>query len=107
VVTDASVVAGHLREGRVAQALGAYPAKLLNRSVNLSIELMRDELNEAVGASVRSSGDAQLIMQWCASDMGASDTEGAAAIASLIGPGDPRFQLVRARMERVDRELQS
>ena len=107
VVTDASVVAGHLREGRVAQALGAYPAKLLNRSVNLSIELMRDELNEAVGASVRASGDAQLIMQWCASDMGASDSEGAAAMARLIGPGDPRFQLVRARMERVDRELQS
>lgn len=107
VVTDASVVADHLRDGRVAQALAAYPAKLLNRSVNLSIELMRDELNEAVGASVRSSGDAQLIMQWCASDMGASDTEGAAAMARLIGPGDPRFQLVRARMERVDRELQS
>ena len=107
VVTDASVVADHLRDGRVAQALAAYPAKLLNRSVNLSIELMRDELNEAVGASVRASGDAQLIMQWCASDMGASDTEGAAAMARLIGPGDPRFQLVRARMERVDRELQS
>lgn len=107
IVTDASVVAGHLRSGRVREALAAYPAKLLNRSTNLSIELMRDELNEAVGASVRSSGDAQLIMRWCASDMGASDTEAAAAMASLIGPGDPRFQLVRARMERVDRELQS
>ncbi|MFF1384547.1 GAF domain-containing protein [Arthrobacter sp. NPDC058288] len=107
VVTDISVVANHLRDGRVADALAAYPAKMLNRSANLSVELMRDELNEAVGASVRSSGDAQLIMRWCASDMGASDVEAAAAMASLIGPGDPRFQLVRARMERVDREMQS
>ncbi|MDV8149599.1 helix-turn-helix domain-containing protein [Arthrobacter sp. B10-11] len=107
VVTDVSVVADHLRNGRVAEALAAYPAKLLNRSTNLPVELMRDELNEAVGASVRSSGDAQLILRWCASDMGASDTEAAAAMAGLIGPGDPRFQLVRARMERVDRELQS
>ncbi|MBT2596108.1 helix-turn-helix domain-containing protein [Arthrobacter sp. ISL-72] len=107
VVTDASMVAGHLREGRVSEALAAYPAKLLNRSANLSVELMRDELNEAVGASVRSSKDAQLIMRWCASDMGASDTEAAAAMASLIGPSDPRYQLLRARMDRVDRELQS
>jgi hypothetical protein len=96
-----------LREGRIREALAAYPAKLLNRSANLSVELMRDELNEAVGSSVRSSGDAQLIMQWCTSDMGSSDTEAAAALGRLIGPGDPRFQLVRARMDRVDRELQS
>jgi hypothetical protein len=107
VVTDASVMAGHLREGRVTEALAAYPAKLLNRSVNLSIELMRDELNEAVGASVRSSGDASLMMQWCASDMGAADTAAAAAMASLSGPDDPRYQLVRARMERMDRELRA
>ncbi|CAN7241038.1 GAF domain-containing protein [Arthrobacter sp. LjRoot14] len=107
VVTDVSVVASHLRDGRVADALASYPAKLLNRSANLSVELMRDELNEAVGASVRSSGDAQLIMRWCASDMGASDVQAAAAMASLIGPGDPRFQVVRARMERVNRELLS
>jgi hypothetical protein len=107
VVTDADVVAGHLREGRIREALAAYPAKLLNRSANLSVELMRDELNEAVGSSVRSSGDAQLIMRWCTSDMGSSDTEAAAALGRLIGPGDPRFQLVRARMDRVDRELQS
>ncbi|MCY1217085.1 hypothetical protein D9M72_289850 [compost metagenome] len=107
VVTDVAVVADHLRGGRVADALAAYPAKLLNRSANLSVELMRDELNEAMGASVRSSGDAQLIMRWCASDMGASDVEAAAAMASLIGRGDPRFQVVRARMERVNRELLS
>lgn len=107
VVTDAAVVASHLRDGRVGDAVAAYPAKLLNRSANLSIELMRDELNEAVGASVRSSGDPRLMMLWCASDMGESDTAAAAAMASLTGSGDPRYQLVRARMDRVDRELRA
>ena len=39
-------MAGHLRDGRVAEAFAAYPAKLLNRSVNLAIGFMRDELNK-------------------------------------------------------------
>ena len=107
VVTDASVVAAHLRDGRVAEAFAAYPARLLTRSVNLAIGFMRDELNTAVGASVRSSGDARLMLQWCTSDMGSSDTATAAAAVALIGPDDPRCQLVSARMARVDRELRA
>jgi hypothetical protein len=106
IITDASLVAGHLREGRVEEAVAAYPAKLLNRSANLSIELMRDELNEAVGSCVRSSGDAGLIMRWCGSDLGAADTAAAVAMGRLIGPHDPRYQLARARADRLDRELQ-
>ncbi|MET3175644.1 UNVERIFIED_ORG: hypothetical protein ABIB52_003513 [Arthrobacter sp. UYCu721] len=69
--------------------------------------LMRDELNEAVAASVRSSGDADVISRWCASDMGSGDIAAASALARLTGPGDARFQLVRARMERIDRELRA
>jgi hypothetical protein len=107
VVTDASVVAAHLRDGRVAEAFTAYSAKLLTRSANLAVGFMRDELNAAVGASIRSSGDARLMLQWCTSDMGSSDTATAAAAAALIGPDDPRCQLVSARMERVDRELRA
>lgn len=107
LVTDAANVAGHLRDGRVRQALAAYPAKLLNRSTNLAIGFMRDELNEAVGASVRASGDAQLMLQWCTSDMGSWDTAAAATAVALLGPQDPRCQLVSARMERLDRELRA
>ena len=107
VVTDASIVAGHLRGGRVAEAFAAYPAKLLNRSSNLAVGLMRDELNEAVGASIRASGDAGLMLQWCTSDMGSSDTAAAATAVTLMGPRDPRCQLMSARMERVDRELRA
>lgn len=107
VVTDAATVAGHLREGRVAEALAAYRARLLNRSSNLAVGFMRDELNDAVGASVRSSGDARLMLQWCTSDMGSADTAAAASLAALLGPQDPRGQLVSARMERLDRELRA
>ncbi len=107
VVTDASVVEAHLRDGRVAEAFAAYPAQLLTRSFNLAIGFMREELNTAVGASVRSSGDAMLMLRWCTSDMGSSDTATAAAAAALIGPDDPRCQLVSARMARVDRELRA
>jgi hypothetical protein len=107
VVSDADVVAGYLRAGRLGEALAAYPARLLNRSTNLTVELMRDELNEAVAASVRSSGDLDVISRWCASDMGSGDIAAAAALTDLAGPGDARFHLMRARMERVDRELRA
>lgn len=107
VVTDASVVTGHLRNGLVEEALAAYPARLLPRSANFAIELMRDELNEAVGASVRASGDPQLIMRWCSSDMGAVDSAAAAAVKGLAGADDPRYQLLQARMARLDRELRA
>ncbi|MDI3242165.1 transcriptional regulator [Arthrobacter sp. AL08] len=107
VDSDAARVARHLRAGRVAAAFAAYPARFLNRSANLAIGFLRDELNEAVGASVRASGDARLMLQWCLSDMGSVDTAAAAAAAKLMGPDDPRGQLVNARMERIDRELRA
>lgn len=107
VVTDAAQVAGHLRDGRVAEAFAAYRAKFLNRSTNLAVGFMRDELNEAIGASVRASGDAGLMLQWCSSDMGSWDTATAATAATLLGPQDPRCQMVSARMERLDRELRA
>ena len=107
VVTDAALVAGHLRDGRVAEAFAAYRAKFLNRSTNLAVGFMRDELNDAVGASIRASRDAGLMLQWCTSDMGSWDAAAAATAATLLGPQDPRCQLVSARMERLDRELRA
>src|SRR5213595_1647086 len=75
VVTDAGLVAEHLRAGRVHDALAAYSGHVLNRSVTLAVELMRDELDQAVAASVRASGDAELINRWCSTDMGSDDSE--------------------------------
>jgi hypothetical protein len=38
-----------LREGRVAEALKAYTAPLLSRSGVLAVQLLRDQLDLAVG----------------------------------------------------------
>jgi hypothetical protein len=46
-----------LREGRVAEALEAYRAPLLSRSGALAVQLLRDQLDLAVGSAVRSGGD--------------------------------------------------
>jgi hypothetical protein len=105
VETDASRVVAHLQAGRVGEALASYPAKLLTRSVNFAIGLMRDELNEVVGASVRASGNSDLILQWCATDMGAVDSSAAAVAERAVDASDPRLQLLRVRMARMDREL--
>jgi len=100
-------VAAHLRAGRVAEALAAYPAKLLTRSVNFAIGIMRDELNETVGASVRTSGEAELMLRWCSTDMGAVDSFAAAAVEQVLGATDPRLQMLRVKMARMDRELRA
>ena len=107
VETDTSIVAAHLRAGRVAEALAAYPAKLLTRSVNFAIGIMRDELNETVGASVRTSGEAELMLRWCSTDMGAVDSFAAAAVEQVLGATDPRLQMLRVKMARMDRELRA
>lgn len=104
VLTDVSTVTGHLRAGRVAKALEVYRAPLLARSGNLAIELLRDELNAAVSASVRATGDQELMLRWCSTDMGAGDFDAWAAAGATAG-NDPRFGLLQARRDRRDREF--
>jgi hypothetical protein len=85
-----------LREGRVAEALDAYSAPLLSRSGVLAVQLLRDQLDLAVGSAVRSSGDAGLLTRWLSTDMGAADFEAVEALGRLVGPGDPRYLSFRA-----------
>ncbi len=107
VVTDIEQVTARLRDGKVAEALSAYTGTLLSRSTTLAIELMRDELNEAVSASVRASRNPDVALRWCSSDMGSADSAAATVVAGLLGSEDPRHQLIQARMNRLDRELQA
>ncbi|WP_431229565.1 GAF domain-containing protein [Paenarthrobacter nicotinovorans] len=106
VITDVSTVTEHLRKARIAEALQAYRAPLLARSGNLAIELLRDELNAAISASVRATGDQDLILQWGSSDMGADDFEALAAAQAAAG-NDPRLGMLQARMARRDREFRA
>ncbi|SEQ05212.1 hypothetical protein [Arthrobacter sp. OV608] len=89
--SDSGRVLGLLRKGQVAEALEAYTAPLLSRSGVLAVQLLRDQLDLAVGAAVRASGDAQLLVRWLSTDMGAADFEGVDALRRLVGRGDPRY----------------
>lgn len=56
--SDSGRVLRLLREGLVMEALEAYRAPLLSRSGALAVQLLRDQLDLALGSAVRSSGDA-------------------------------------------------
>jgi len=94
--SDAGQVLRLLRAGLVAEALEAYSAPLLSRSVALTVQLLRDQLDMAVGSAVRASGDASLLVRWLATDMGAADSLAVGALGRLVGRGDPRYLAFRA-----------
>jgi hypothetical protein len=71
--SDSGRVLRLLREGWVAKALEAYTAPLLSRSGALAVQLLRDQLDLAVGSAVRSRGDAGLLVRWLSTDMGTAD----------------------------------
>ncbi len=68
--SDSGRVLRLLREGQVADAQEAYTAPLLSRSGVLAVQLLRDQLDLAVGAAVRGSGNARLLVRWLSTDMG-------------------------------------
>ncbi|MET4589858.1 GAF domain-containing protein [Arthrobacter sp. 754] len=86
--SDAGRVLRLLREGRVAEALDAYGAPLLSRSGTMAVQLLRDRLDLALGAAVRSSGDAGLISRWLSTDMGSADSAAVEALGRLAGRPD-------------------
>nr|WP_217509432.1 GAF domain-containing protein [Pseudarthrobacter sp. C4D7] len=94
--SDSGNVLRLLRDGLVAEALDAYRAPLLNRSVALAVQLLRDQLDLAVGSAVRASGDASLLARWLATDMGAGDPLAVEALGRLVGRSDPRYLSFRA-----------
>lgn len=89
--SDAGRVLRLLRGGIVAEALEAYRAPLLSRSGTLAVQLLRDRLDLSLGAAVRSSFDAGLIIRWLSTDMGSTDVLAVEALGRLVGRGDPRY----------------
>ncbi|KRE78213.1 GAF domain-containing protein [Arthrobacter sp. Soil763] len=94
--SDSGRVLGQLREGRVADALDSYRAPLLSRSGVLAVQLLRDQLDLAVGSAVRASADPGLLMRWLSTDMGSADAAAAEVLGALLGRGDPRYLAFRA-----------
>jgi hypothetical protein len=94
--SDSGRVLRLLHEGQVADALEAYRAPLLSRSGALAVQLLRDQLDLAVGSAVRSRGDAGLLVRWLSTDMGTADVEAVEALGLLVGRGDARYLSFRA-----------
>lgn len=94
--SDSGRVLRLLRDGLVAEALEAYTAPLLSRSGALAVQLLRDQLDLAVGSAVRASGDAGLLVRWLSTDMGALDSQAVEALGRLVGRTDPRYLAFRA-----------
>lgn len=94
--SDSGRVLRLLREGRVSEALEVYRAPLLSRSGALALQLLRDQLDLALGSAVRSSGDAGLLIRWLNTDMGSSDSAAVQALGRLAGHGDARYLSFRA-----------
>ncbi|WP_455833591.1 GAF domain-containing protein [Pseudarthrobacter siccitolerans] len=94
--TDSGRVLRLLREGRVAEALEAYTAPLLSRSGVLAVQLLRDQLDVAVGSAMRASRDVGLLVRWLSTDMGAGDPRAVEAFGQLVGHADARYLAFRA-----------
>jgi hypothetical protein len=103
--TDSGRVLRLLRDGQVADALEAYRAPLLSRSGSLTIQLLRDQLDLAVGSAARSSGDAGLLVRWLSTDTGSADFDAVEALGRLVGRGDARYLAFRAGMSDTGRDL--
>jgi len=95
--SDAGHVLRLLREGRVTEALAQYRAPLLSRSGALAVQLLRDQLDMAVGSAVRASQDAGLVARWLSTDMGSADSLAVEALGRLVGRSDPRYLTFHAR----------
>lgn len=101
--TDSGRVLRLLRNGLLAEALEAYTAPLLSRSGVLAVQLLRDQLDLAVGAAVRSIGDAGLLMRWLSTDMGTGDFEAVEILGRLVGRSDARYLALQARVAAAGR----
>ncbi|MCU1500364.1 MAG: hypothetical protein JWM47_4317, partial [Acidimicrobiales bacterium] len=71
----------------------------------LAVQLLRDQLDLALGSAVRSSADAGLLIRWLSADMGSTDSGAVEALGRLVGRRDARYLSFRAGMEAAERGL--
>lgn len=98
--SDSGRVVRLLREGLVSQALEAYTAPLLSRSGVLAVQLLRDQLDLAVGAAMRASGDSGLLVRWLSTDMGSRDPRAVESLGQRVGRADTQYLAFRASSAR-------
>lgn len=99
VSTDLSTVRGALATGTVRDAVAAYRAPLLPRSVAPGIEDQRESLAAEVRQAVLASGDPDVLEAWTRTAEGGQDYEVWAALRGAAPPGSPAW--IRAEAHRT------
>ncbi len=90
--TDFGAVTSHIKSGRIAAALAAYPGPLLPGSDAPGIVRLRRMLDDRLRTAILGTGDRRLLQSWLSSPNGTDDLEMWQAYA-LLAPND----LVAAR----------
>ncbi|MCW4353571.1 transcriptional regulator [Hoyosella sp. YIM 151337] len=103
--TDVAEVRSALDRGDVRAALRAYTGPALPESYAPGIVDLREELHVRVQASLLRAGDPELLARWTSSVHGRDDITALTAYMSSLDPAAPMFCQVKARIERLDREL--
>ena len=93
-----------LAAGRVREAMSLYRGPLLPRSQAPAVLELREQLDESVRRAVLRSGDVEVLLQLA--KMAEFDLELYEAALERISPNDPRFPIIRARLEQVRRSWQ-
>ena len=100
VTSDFATVLDLLAEGRVGQAVAAYPGPLLPDSEAPAIVDYRATLEQQLRAEVLASDDAKLLRRWVNTAWGADDAAAWQALAGQLPGGSPQraAAAVRARV---------
>jgi hypothetical protein len=99
--TDFDVVADLLAEGRVGDALSAYPGPLLPHSQAPGIAEKRAALHSQLSAAVVASYDSHLMTNWLETPWGISDATVWEALAKLSPQGSPRWSQATDRARAI------
>jgi tetratricopeptide (TPR) repeat protein len=90
-----------LETGRVREAMSLYRGPLLPRSDAPAVVELRDHIDESIRRAVLRSGDVEALLQLAKQTE--VDLELYEAALERLSPNDPRFAIVRARVEQVRR----
>jgi len=97
VTSDFATVLDMLAEGRVGEAVAAYPGPLLPDSEAPAIVDYRTMLEQQLRAEVLASGDAILLRRWVSAAWGADDAAAWQALATQLPGGSPQRAAAAAR----------
>jgi hypothetical protein len=75
---------------------------MLSRSGALAVQLVRDQLDPAVGSAVRSSEDARLLVRWQSTDMDSADFKAVKPRGQIVGRWDPPYLAFRTPLGLMD-----